>query len=372
MSGGADPWVGFGAGGLHAVALLRTRLPNPVPWPPFSGLARVHLCNRVCGVFLTTDILAGHNPCLVGDESMTMSNTALREMLVDAASGARRPAFTEEPELVSDPREWPSIHVEQRRYGAHETGPSSPVNHVLMVHLDGPSEVEVADNAMFRTYRMVAGSVSLFPAGAVFACRTRSSGRFYTVSLTSQFLINHGMPPGQDGLPDLMPLRAVTDGVLKALCDRIRDEVMARHPGGRFYVESLGAALAAHLTRFYLRPPEQGGGNGRGLTANQLRKSVEYMRERLGQDLTLAMIARSAGLSPFHFARRFKQATGLAPHQYLIRQRVERARHLLAQTKVSLVEVAHQCGFCDQSHLTNHFRRVTGMTPRRYRDRLAA
>jgi AraC family transcriptional regulator len=161
---------------------------------------------------------------------------------------------------------------------------------------------------------------------------------------------------------------------MKALCDRIRDEVMARHPNGRFYVESLGAALAAHLTRHYQRPqaPGQEGGNGRGLTANQLRKAVEFMRERLADDLPLVMIASSAGLSPFHFARRFKQATGSAPHQYLIRQRIDRARHLLAHTRVSLVEVAQQCGFCDQSHLTNHFRRITGMTPRRYRDRQGA
>ena len=305
---------------------------------------------------------------------MTMSSTPPGEMLVDAASGTRRPIFGDDPELVSDPGEWPMIHVEQHRFGAHETGPSIPVNHIVVVHLDGTTDVDVADNGVFRTYRMTPGNVSLFPAGAVFACRTRGSGRLYSVSITSQFLIHNGMPPGQEGLPELTPLRGVTDGVMKALCDRIRDEVMARHPNGRFYVETLGAALAAHLTRHYLKPRGDGAtaGNGRGLTPNQLRKSLEFMRERLGQDLPLSMIARAAGLSPFHFARRFKQATGSAPHQYLIRLRIERARHLLAQTKVSLVEVAHQCGFCDQSHLTNHFRRISGMTPRRYRDRVGA
>ncbi len=302
---------------------------------------------------------------------MTMSSTGSGEVLVDAASGARRPIFADEPELASDPTEWPAIRVEQHRFRPHETGPSIPLNHLVVVHLEGAAEIEVADNGTFKPYRVGPGHISLFPAGAVFACRTRGSGRFYSVSLTSQFLINNGVPPGQDGLPELMPLRGVTDGVMKALCDRIRDEVMARHPNGRFYVESLGAALAAHLTRHYQRPSSNGQGIGgsKGLTANQLRKAVEFMRERLADDLPLVMIASSAGLSPFHFARRFKQATGSAPHQYLIRQRIDRARHLLAHTRVSLVEVAQQCGFCDQSHLTNHFRRITGMTPRRYRDR---
>lgn len=292
---------------------------------------------------------------------------------MDAATGEREPLFLDEPELLSDPKEWPSIHVEQRRFGAHERGPSIPTNHMVVVHLDGPADIEVADGGAFRMYRVMPGHVSVFPAGAVFSCRTRSSGRFYSISLTAQFVANHGMPPDNDLLPELVPVRAVTDGVMKALCDRIRDEVMARHPNGRFYVEALGTALAAHLTRHYLRPVTQGNnGRGRGLTPSQLRKAVEFMRERLAQDLPLEAIATAAGLSPFHFARRFKVATGHAPHQYLIRQRIERARHLLAHTEISLAEVAHQCGFCDQSHLTNHFRRVTGLTPRRFRDRQAA
>jgi AraC family transcriptional regulator len=301
---------------------------------------------------------------------MTMTTAPHREILVDAATGARHPVFADDPELESDPKAWPSIHVEQRRFGAHERGPVLPLNHLLVVHLDGASDIEVADNGTFRLYRVLPGHVSLFPAGSVFASRTRSSGRFYSVSLTSQFVANHGMPPESDVLPELVPVRAVMDGVVKALCDRIRDEVIARHPDGRFYVESLGAALAAHLTRNYLKPAVSStAGNGRGLTPNQLRKAVEFMRDRLGQDLPLEAIAKAAGLSAFHFARRFKVATGYAPHQYLIRQRIDRARHLLVHTKVSLVEVAHQCGFCDQSHLTNHFRRVTGMTPRRFRNR---
>jgi AraC family transcriptional regulator len=300
---------------------------------------------------------------------MTMSSIPSQEVIVDAATGSRGPLFADEPELLSDPQEWPSIQVEQRRFGAHERGPSIPTNHMVVIHLDGASDIEVADGGPFRMYRLTPGNVSLFPAGAMFALRTRSSGRFYSVSLTAQFVANHGMPPDSDVLPELVPLRAVTDGVMKALCDRIRDEVMARHPSGRFYVEALGAALAAHLTRHYMKPTVPTDGKGRGLTPNQLRKAVEYMRERLAQDLPLDAIAGAAGLSAFHFARRFKIATGHAPHQYLIRQRIDRARQLLAHTQLTLVEVAQRCGFCDQSHLTNHFRRVTGTTPRRFRDR---
>jgi AraC family transcriptional regulator len=137
-------------------------------------------------------------------------------------------------------------------------------------------------------------------------------------------------------------------------------------------VEMLGQALAAHISRHYASSaptphPAQG-----ALSVHQLRKALEFIREHLGEDLPLASIAKAAGLSPFHFARRFRQSTGIAPHQFLIHQRVNRARHLLVHSPATLAEIAHQCGFCDQSHLTNHFRRIVGVTPRRYRDRVGA
>jgi len=292
-----------------------------------------------------------------------------REMLIDAASGMRRPVIRQEPELVSDGAIWPSIHVEQHRVGALEIAPASPLNHILVVHLEGACDIEIADAEGFRTHRCSPGQISLFPAGVTFAARSRDAGRFYSVSLTSQFVINHGIAPDDGTIPEFQSLRAVADPVLKALCDRIRDEVLSGVPEGRVYVESLGQALAAHLTRHYAKSRASEGGV-RGLTSHQLRRAVEFIRDNLASDISLATIARAADLSPFHFARRFKLATGVAPHQYLIRQRIDRAKHLLAHGRTPLSEIAHQCGFCDQSHLTNHFRRATGVTPRRYRDRL--
>ncbi len=294
-----------------------------------------------------------------------------REMLIDAASGQRRPTVPQAPELDSAGCEWSGVHVEQHRIGTLEIAPSSPVNHVFAVHLEGINELEVADDGPFRLHRILPGQVSFFPAGSVFASRTIDAGRFYTVSLTPQFVLNHARSPEAGAQPTFLPQRGISDSVIKALCDRIRDEVIADHPMGRIYVEMLGQALAAHITRHYASAtptphPVQG-----TLTAHQLRRALEFIRENLGNDLPLVSISKASGLSPFHFARRFRQSTGLAPHQFLIHQRVDRARHLLVHSSATLAEIAHQCGFCDQSHLTNHFRRIVGVTPRRYRDRVA-
>jgi AraC family transcriptional regulator len=74
------------------------------------------------------------------------------------------------------------------------------------------------------------------------------------------------------------------------------------------------------------------------------------------------------GLNPYHFARQFKAATGLPPHQYVITRRVEQAKHLLkAETDLSLAEVAVRAGFYDQSQFSHHFKRLVGVTPGQYR-----
>ncbi len=296
-----------------------------------------------------------------------------RELLIDAATGRRRPLLNQEPEFLSDADAWPSTSVEQHRLGEVEIAPGSPVNHLFAVHLEGVNELEVADDGgPFRLHRIGPGQVSLFPAGTIFASRTRNAGRFYTVSVTPQFFLNSTPSSDHAGLVEAIPQRGIHDAVVKALCDRIRDEVSAGHPNGRVYVETLAQALCAHVGRHYSRVATSPTASSGALAPHQLRKALEFIRSHLAEDLPLSNIARAAGLSPFHFARRFKLATGLAPHQFLIRQRVERARHLLGQSDIALADIAVQCGFCDQSHLTNHFRRLVGMTPRRYRHQIDA
>jgi AraC family transcriptional regulator len=91
---------------------------------------------------------------------------------------------------------------------------------------------------------------------------------------------------------------------------------------------------------------------------------VEYIEEHLDAGPTLEQLAAVARLSPYHFARQFKKATGLPPHLYVILRRVERAKQLLqAGTSLSLTEVAARAGFSDQSQFCHHFKRLVGVTP---------
>jgi AraC family transcriptional regulator len=146
------------------------------------------------------------------------------------------------------------------------------------------------------------------------------------------------------------------------------EELDTQALSGRLYAESLANLLAVHLFRHYSSsntgPSQVFHG---GLTPAKLRQVNEYIAENYAVDLKLAELARVAGMSSFHFAREFKKTTGTTPHQYLIKYRVDRAKTLLGQPELPLIEVGLRAGFSHQSHFTRLFRKVTGTTPHSYR-----
>lgn len=118
-----------------------------------------------------------------------------------------------------------------------------------------------------------------------------------------------------------------------------------------------------------LSSPLSTDGNGGALTSFQLRRVVLFIEQNLDADLCLSRLAAVAGLSPSHFARRFKGATALAPHQYVLARRINGAKQLLLETEMKLAEIAIATGFSSQAHLTGMFGRAVGMTPGAYRTR---
>jgi transcriptional regulator GlxA family with amidase domain len=104
------------------------------------------------------------------------------------------------------------------------------------------------------------------------------------------------------------------------------------------------------------------------LPGYKLRRVQEFIRAKLGEELSLNTLAAVAGLSPFHFNRSFKRATGQTPQHYLTHCRIERAKELLVKDSLSLVDVAASVGFKNQSHFTSVFHRFTGATPKSWRN----
>ena len=148
----------------------------------------------------------------------------------------------------------------------------------------------------------------------------------------------------------------------------IDGELMAGTAWGNLAAESLANLLAVSLIRHVTashRPARDRDGK---LPQSKLRGIVEYIEEHLDAGLTLGDLAAVARLSPYHFARQFKAATGLPPHQFVLARRVDRARQLLhGRGDFPLAQVAARSGFSDQSQFTRHFKRLVGTTPGQFR-----
>jgi AraC-like DNA-binding protein len=162
---------------------------------------------------------------------------------------------------------------------------------------------------------------------------------------------------------------------------RFRDPELARlvlalwhaarrpQPEDRLYAESLTAGLWLRLRGRPQLPPALPAETpaAKPLAPKQLDTVVALMRERLGESLRLEQMASAVGMSADHFARRFAATTGTTPHRYLMNLRVQRARRLLERSDMPVAQIAVNCGFSSQAHMTATFRQLVGVTPARWR-----
>jgi len=163
-----------------------------------------------------------------------------------------------------------------------------------------------------------------------------------------------------------------TDEVTRHLACALAET--ARQPEGSdpMLSEQLGMAFAICTVRLLIgaapSPTAEGAGT---LSGTRLSRVLDYIETRLGEsELTLAELAGIASLSPFHFSRAFRTATGRSPHRFVTERRIERAKSLIAGRDSSLAEIAYEVGFSNQAHFSTVFRRLTGSTPKAYREAL--
>ena len=166
----------------------------------------------------------------------------------------------------------------------------------------------------------------------------------------------------------IVPCLKADDPLLQHVALVLQAAVEGEGVAGYLYAESLADALVVHFLRRYVAARQSMKELTGGLSPYKLRCTTAYIQAHLDQELSLATLATISQTSPAHFARLFKHATGLSPHQYVITCRMEHAKQLLAETDMPLSELGLQVGCADQSHFTALFRAHAFLTPKAYRD----
>lgn len=290
-------------------------------------------------------------------------------MLVDMKTGTARPIVPQTP-LVSSARvDWHGFHLEHHVLPSFAADDYYHQNNVAVILLKSPLTAKVKWPGHSQEVRVLPDQVSLFPARMPMSSRCGERHEFALVSIEPKFLACAAHDISGLGGLELVPKLAVDDPLVASLIMGLDREAAKGCPEGNSYAESLATMLGVHLARNYAAKPLRIRDPRGALNRHQLARVIDFVHAHFAQDIPLSALATVAGLSSYHFARLFKQSTGLAPHQYLVQVRVERAKALLIQSRESVTSIALQVGFCDQSHFATHFKRAYGVTPRAFRQR---
>lgn len=236
--------------------------------------------------------------------------------------------------------------------------------HLIGLHLGAPVPILHQRNGQEKIHHFRPGDVIFTPAGPdVHYAHPAEVDAFY-IELDPQMVLQTateiGLSEDQVNLRDNL---GTSDPTIHQIGHALLRELEAPGLGGRIYVETLTTQLAIHLLRRYSEAQPAHDAQAEP-NAARLRPVIEYIHDHLADDLSLAELARIVHLTPYYFSRLFKQTYGVAPHQYVIQQRVEAARRLLENPRLTVAEVALMVGFVDHSHLIRHYKRLFGRPPR--------
>lgn len=267
----------------------------------------------------------------------------------------------------SDELGWTSVYASLQHELPYEGDYRAVDDHLIVLHLDGPVGVSRRLGKTAERRVIPPGGLFILPGGTDFGVRLEGELNSLHIYLRRELVREVAEDLGVE--PDrveICPSLGEADLLVEHLALGVRDALVAHDQTAASYADYLSRALAARLIRNHSTARVKSETAKGALTPAQLRIARDYMEENLDRSLSLAEIAAACGLSAAHFARRFKLAVGVPPHQHIMQLRVERAKRLL-QGQLPIVEVAMACGFAHQEHLTGIFRRLTGMTPASYR-----
>jgi AraC family transcriptional regulator len=275
----------------------------------------------------------------------------------------------ETPVLFKRQAIWQGIKILHGDVLAGEIPEHTPDVHEFNITLAGRLRVEKQTSAGRRVVQHASpGNLCLTPSGQ--PIRASWNERIENLALTFKpdFVERIALENKFSGGFELTEVYKTRDPLVVQIGLALLDELCAEDLTDPIYADTLSQSLVIHLLKHYTTARIAAVEPKGGLSGYKLRRVKEFIRENLDQDLTLAEIAEAADLSRYHFSRAFRQSTGTTPQKFLMEQRIERAKVLLTDRDLAIVDISLQTGFKNQSHFTTLFRKFTKLTPKSWRE----
>lgn len=308
------------------------------------------------------------NSLVLAEPNEMSSRTQNRLMAFDRQLSANRPIVKGDPISSSAGCDWRGFLVEHHRVEGQELYDLQAPYTLIGMHMGEPVRVEVREDGPFEEKTFQPGDIAIIPAGARYSIRFAGPAEFLIMSLDEE-LVSCARQWVNGQTSELKVKWCQRDRFIRETIQNLRTTIEQKRQSGKIYAETLATSLALHILRNLGREGECGRSNrgGHGLSREQLQKTIEFIASTPYREISLATMSRAAGLSPFHFSRMFKLSTGLSPHQFVLRRRLEVGAEALVARKTPISDIAAELGFADQSHFTMHFKRFHGIAPAAYR-----
>lgn len=276
---------------------------------------------------------------------------------------------SKQPILFSREAEWSGVKVSHVRVLAGELPEHSYPFHEISITLAGSliTEKQTATGKHKKNYGTT-DNFCLTPAGQLITASWNEELENLMINLDESFVRQIALENYFSPNFEFTEIYKTEDPLIEHIGLALLGEAGVENPTGRLYADSLAQTLVFHLLKNYSTAKYAVANINGGLSGYKLRRVKEFINENLEEDLPLAAIAEVADLSQFHFARAFRRTTGFTPQQFLMQQRIERAKELLAKDDLPIVEISLRTGFKNQSHFTTLFRKYTKFTPKLWRE----
>lgn len=262
--------------------------------------------------------------------------------------------------------QWQGIYLETNCQPPLETPEFTWQQHIVTIPRHSIAHIEEVANGKTQTVSCQVGTASFTPAGLSRQYRWLQSIELTHIILEPDLIHQVAFESVDPDRIELTPFFVQSNPLVYQICLSLIQEFEADAANSKLYAESAATMLSIHLLRHH-STRHHGALSQKGHPPNhQLDRAIDYIHAHLTEDISLEAIANHLGISRYHLCRMFKRSLGVSPHQYVLQQRVEKAKLLLREGKLRMHEIAIACGFSHQSHFNYHFKRLTGATPREF------